>query len=179
MNNMKFAGRFSHYILRNGVLVGDVQYDDNLVVDEGINYIMGTALSSDAAKSAFYVGLFGNNYTPVAADIQASGTATNNFCNAAKAGEVTAVYDETTRPAWQEAGVSAKVITNAANKATFTFNASDDIYGAFLTGGTGSDVKAASGSGHVLVAAAKFSTVRSVINGDILVVTYQITGSAY
>jgi hypothetical protein len=178
MNKMKIAGCFSHYILRNGVLVGAIEYDDNLVVDEGINYIMDTALSNATAKAAFYIGIYGNNYTPIAASIQSSGTASANFCNVALAGEVTSVYDETTRPVWQEDGVTSKVITNSANKAEFTFNGSDDIYGAFLTGGTGSDVKGASGAGHVLVAAAKFSTMRSVISGDVLVVTYQITGSA-
>jgi hypothetical protein len=175
-NKATFGGIFTCNIVRDGKVIESWK-EHNIVVDEGLNYILDSALSGGSQITGYYVGIFGNNYSPSASDIQSSGTAGNNFSHSSKAGEITSAYDESTRSAWQEAGVSAKVITNSANKAVFTFNTGATVYGAFLTGGTGSSVKAASGSGHKLVAAAKFASSRSVIAADVLEVTYQLSAA--
>lgn len=166
MSDIKTGGYFEFEHYRNGVLI-DTWKTDNIVVDQGINYIMDAALSGATPITSYFVGLFKNNYTPVAADTAAL------FPGAGVANEATTEYNEATRPAWTEAGVSAKVITNSASPAVFTANTSVTIYGAFLV-----STSTKGGTTGTLVAASKFSASRSLINNDVLNVTYTITGSS-
>jgi hypothetical protein len=143
-------------------------------VDEGLNYILGVSLYTTSDISTFYVGLFGNNYTPVAANIQSSATAGNNFVDTSKALEITAKYNETYRQTW--IGVlGSKTVTNAASPCAFTMNDAVTVYGAFLTGGSGSNVKASYGAGHTLVAASLFGSSRPLIATDVLNITYALS----
>jgi hypothetical protein len=115
-----------------------------------------TKVSTTSSTSVFhgstqvgtwYLGVFEGNYTPVA------GLLASTIAGAAT--ETTA-YDETTRPAYNEAAAASKVTTNSANKATFTFNATKTLYGAFLI----SDSTKAGTSG-TLMAAAKFAAPKA------------------
>jgi hypothetical protein len=167
------GGVFTTWITRDGEVI-DKQEDHNLVVDEGLNYIIGVALTATTDISAFYIGLFGNNYTPIAANVQSNATASNNFSDASKAGEVTTAYSETYRQTWTGV-LGSKIVTNAAAPCAFTANTGVTVYGAFLTGGSGSNTKAAYGAGHTLVAASLFGSSRALINTDVLNVTYALS----
>jgi len=65
---------------------------------------------------------------------------------------------------WTEDATANASVDNSASKASFTFNASSTIYGAFLC-------DAASGTTGTLYGAALFSSSRAVLSGDILYVT--------
>lgn len=153
---------FEHY--RNGKLI-DAWDSKNVVTDEGINHALNVIFSGATQVTTWYIGLFGNNYTPVTGDAAASFPAT--------AGEVTAQYSESARPAYVEAASTAKSITNAANKATFTAASGFTAYGAFL-----SSVATKGGTSGVLMAASRFSTVKTLAAGDQVVVTYTINGAS-
>jgi hypothetical protein len=155
---------FEHY--RDGVMI-DTWDTKNIVTDQGLNYILDAALSGATPATTHYIGLFKNNYTPVAGDTAAL------FPGGGVASEANTEYNEATRPTWSEAGVSAKVITNSASPAAFTFNTSVTIYGAFLVS---TNTKA--GTTGVLIAASKFGASRALINGDVLNVTYTLTASS-
>lgn len=133
----------------------------NIIPTEGRNSILDVAFHATTQITAWFCGIFETNYTPVAGDTMA--------LFPAAAGEVTA-YSETTRPAWNEAAASGGVTTNSASTATFTFNASKTLYGAFLSS---SSVKG--GTSGVLVSAAKFSASKGVDSGDIGRLTASVT----
>jgi hypothetical protein len=136
--------------------------DHNLCTNEGIDYYLDVAFSGGTAITSWYVALFEDNHSPAAGDTYAVPGYTE--CTA---------YDEANRPGWQEAGVSSQIITNSANKASFT------IYGASLVGGGSTPAtKGDSVGGGTLFGSAQFASgSKSVVDDDILKVTVSITGS--
>lgn len=156
--------KYNHY--RDGQLV-DTWEEQNIVVDEGLNYTLDAAFSGASALTTWYLALFQNNYAPIAANVAAT------FFGAGVANEVTTQYNEATRPVWSEAGVAAKTITNSASPATFTFNAPLSVYGAALV-----STSTKGGTTGKLGAASKFGSVRSMLALDVLTVTYTLTISS-
>lgn len=143
---------------------------DNLVVNVGLQYMAGVALTSTAQITSWYLGLYGAGSTnnPAAGDTMSSHAGWT---------EVTA-YSESTRPAATFAAATnanPSVVTNSASKATFTMNGTTTVGGAFLTSGS-----AKSGTTGTLFSAADFQSPgdRSVVSGDILTLTYTFSLSA-
>jgi hypothetical protein len=142
----------------------------NLVVNVGAQYMCGTALTSTAQITAWYLGLYGaaasNN--PAAGDTSASHTGWTEVVP----------YSEATRPACTFAAATLanpSVATNTASKATFTINASATVGGAFLISNN-----AKSGTTGTLFSAADFGAPgdRAVVSGDVLSVTYTFSLTA-
>lgn len=154
---------FKHWITRDGVDL-EPMVDTNIVVNEGLDHILGVALANVTQNTTWYLGLFKNNYTPVAADVAAT------FPTVGFADEANAEYDELTRPTYVTPGVSAQALTNSAAPGTFTFNTNQDIYGAFLI----SDSTKGATTG-VLCSASRFASVRSMQTTDVLNVQYDFT----
>ena len=163
---LKLGGVFSFEHIRNGKVI-DEWKQDNLVVDEGLEYILGTSFDGATASLAnWFIGLFSGNYTP-----QNTDTAANISANS---GEITTQYSEATRVAWVEGGVSSKTIGNSLSVAVFTFTAaSTNVYGAFLISDS---LKA--GTAGVLSAASRFGSLRVMLASDSLNVTYSLSASA-
>lgn len=162
-HKLTIGGYFSHSL--NG---GEVIHEKNLVVNQGLNHILNTVFNGGTQVATWYVGVYGNNITVAATDIY------DTAFIVTKAGEISA-YDESTRVEYSEATSSAQSMTNSASKATFTFNAGDDVYGAFLVSRpTKLDVNAAG----VLMAAANFAAARTVVATDVLDVAYTINASS-
>ncbi len=136
----------------------------NLVVNVGLQYMAGTALTSTAQITTWYLGLYGSGSTnsPAAGDTMSSHIGWT---------EVTA-YSEANRPTATFAAATnanPSVVTNTASKAVFTINGTTTVGGAFLTSNN-----TKGGSTGTLFSAADFSAPgdRSVVSGDILNVTY-------
>lgn len=136
----------------------------NLVVNVGLQYMAGVALTSTAQTTSWFVGLYGSGATnsPAAGDTMSSHAGWT---------EVVA-YSEATRVAANFAAATnanPSVVTNTSNKAVFTINGTTTVGGAFLTSGS-----AKSGTAGTLFSAADFAAPgdRSVVSGDILNVTY-------
>lgn len=151
------GGVFSGQLVRNGEVI-DEWHDHNLITNEGLNHILDTVLHGTAQVSTWYLGLFEGNYTPVATVTAATIAAASTECTA---------YNETTRQEYVEAAASAQSITNSAARATFTFNATKSIYGAFLV-----SASAKSATTGVLLSASRFSAAKAVANDDQLLLTY-------
>ena len=168
-SDMKFkiGGVFTHQHIRNGKVIGEWETDDNIVVDEGLNYVLGSSLSADSVLTAFYIGLFKNNYTPVSTNV------ISTFPGSGVANEATSEYSEANRVLWVDGGPIAKVLTNTASPAVFTFASPITIYGAFLAS---SQAKAAT-TGK-LIAASQFSSSRAMLTADVLNVVYNLTISS-
>lgn len=150
---------------RDGSLI-DSWVERNLCVNEGLNYLLGVGFSAVTAITAWYVAIYDNNHTPASNNTYA----TPGFTEATN-------YSEATRPAWQEAGVSAKSITNSANKASFTFSSAATIYGAALVGGgTAATTKGNTAGGGKLYNISAFSSgAKGLASSDVLKVTVTLT----
>ena len=136
----------------------------NLVVNVGLQYMAGVALTSTAQTTTWYLGLYGAASTnnPAAGDTAASHAGWT---------EVTA-YSEANRPTATFAAATnanPSVVTNTASKATFTMNGTTTVGGAFLISNN-----TKGGTTGTLFSAADFQSPgdRSVVSGDVLTVTY-------
>lgn len=136
----------------------------NLVVNVGLQYMAGTALTSVAQITTWYIGLYGAgaSNTPAAGDTMSSHAGWTEVVPYSNATRVAATFATATT-------ANPSVVTNSASPATFTINATSTVGGAFLTSGS-----AKSGTTGTLFSAADFSSPgdRSVVSGDILSVTY-------
>lgn len=143
---------------------------ENLVVNAGLAYMAGTALTSVAQITTWYIGLYGAgaSNTPAAGDTMASHAGWTEVVPYSNATRVAATFVTATT-------ANPSVVTNAASPATFNINATSTVGGAFLTSGS-----AKSGTTGTLFSAADFSAPgdRSVVSGDIISVTYTFSLAA-
>ena len=153
---------FEHF--RKGRLIDQWQ-QGNVNTNEGLNGFLDVMFHDATKIATWYMCTFEDDYTPLITNTYAVPGYT----------ECTAIT-EGTRPAFNEAAASSKVITNSANKATFTFNATKTIYGAALVGGgTDGNTKGNTAGGGTLFCSSKFGASKSVVNTDVLLVTCTIT----
>ena len=139
----------------------------NLVVNEGLAYMAGSALTSVSAITAWYVGLYGAgaSNTPAAADTMSSHAGWTEVVPYSNATRIACTFVTATT-------ANPSVATNSASPASFSINATSTVGGAFLTSGS-----AKSGTTGTLFSAADFSSPgdRAVTSGDTLNVTYTMS----
>lgn len=150
---------------RDGKMI-DEWVERNVCTDEGLNHVLDSAFSAATQITDWYVVVYNTDTTPAITMTYA----TPSFTESTN-------YSEANRPAWQEGGVSAKVITNSGNKASFTMSTAETIYGAAIVGGgTGASTKGDTAGGGVLYNVSDFSTgSKLVASNDILKVTVALT----
>ena len=140
---------------------------ENLVVNGGLQYMAGVALTSTAQITTWYLGLWGAaaSNAPAAGDTMASHIGWTEVTPYSNATRPTATFAAATN-------ANPSVVTNSASPASFTINATQTVGGAFLTS---NDTKG--GSTGTLFSGADFSAPgdRSVVSGDTLNVTYTLS----
>lgn len=136
----------------------------NLVVNVGLAYMAGSALTSVAQITSWYIGLYGAgaSNTPAAGDTMSSHAGWTEVVAYSNATRVAATFVTATT-------ANPSVVTNSASPAAFNINGTTTVGGAFLTSGS-----AKSGTTGTLFSAADFGSPgdRSVVSGDTLSVTY-------
>ena len=136
----------------------------NLVVNAGLAYMAGSALTSVTQITTWYLGLYGAgaSNTPAAGDTMASHAGWTEVVAYSNATRVAATFATATT-------ANPSVVTNSASPATFNINGTTTVGGAFLTSGS-----AKSGTTGTLFSAADFGAPgdRSVVASDTLSVTY-------
>jgi hypothetical protein len=136
----------------------------NLVVNAGLAYMAGTALTSVTQITSWYLGLYGAgaSNTPAAGDTMSSHAGWTEVVAYSNATRVAATFATATT-------ANPSVATNSASPAVFNINGTTTVGGAFLTSGS-----AKSGTTGTLFSAADFGSPgdRSVVNSDTLSVTY-------
>lgn len=137
--------------------IRDREQVHNLVPTTGLSHVINSTFGQAAQIASWYVGELGN-YTP------AVGTMMANIA----ANEVVA-YDEATRQAYTpNAAATTGSITNSNAPATFTCSTnSTPVYGLFIASGASKG-----SSSGTLLAAALFSSVKTLDDGEELVATY-------
>lgn len=157
------GGTFIGQIIRAGEVIDEFA-DHNLVVNEGLNSLLNVMFGGATQIATWYLGLFEGNYTPVAGVTAATITSASTECTA---------YTSSTRPEYVEAAAASQSVTNTASRASFVFNASKTVYGAFLISNP-----TKSATTGTLFSAARFSTAKAVESGDELLLTYTFTASS-
>ena len=149
---------------RDGKLI-DTWKEGNVCTAEGLNALLDIMFHASTQITTWYVEIFETDTTPADGTTYAVPVYTPSTS-----------YDEGTRPAYNEAAASSKVITNSANKAVFTISATKTIYGAALVGGgSAATTKADTAGGGTLFCASKFAAAKSCVDNDVLNVTISIT----
>jgi len=136
----------------------------NLVVNVGLQYMAGTALTSVTQVTSWFLGLYGAgaSNTPAAGDTMSSHAGWTEVTAYSNATRVAATFVTAT-------AANPSVVTNTASPATFNINGTTTVGGAFLTSGS-----AKGGTAGTLFSAADFGSPgdRSVVSSDTLSVTY-------
>lgn len=139
----------------------------NVCTDEGLDALLDIMFHAATQLTTWYVLIFESDTTPDGDTTYAVPVFTESTA-----------YDETERPAFDEAAASSQSITNSASKASFTMNATKTIYGAALVaGGTDADTKDDQAGGGTMYCASKFSSSKSVEDDDVLKVTITLNAS--
>lgn len=156
-----------HYLVECHDKDGNLKWvadDHNLVVNVGLQYMAGTALTSVAQITTWYLGLYGAaaSNTPAAGDTASSHAGWTEVTDYSEANRPTATFATATT-------ANPSVVTNTASKATFTMNATTTVGGAFLISNN-----TKGGTTGTLFSAVDFSSPgdRSVVSGDVISVTY-------
>ena len=163
-NTIIHAGKYTGQILRDGKLVDEFEFD-NICVNEGLIAMLNGTFAGGTTITSWYLGLFQNNYTPVASDGAATITA--------NAGEFTG-YSGGARPTFTPAAASGTPsLTNSASRASFTFTGAATLTGAFLVSSP-----TLGGNTGTLFSAAQFGSSKSVGATDQLLLTYTLNASS-
>ena len=146
----------------------------NLVVNAGLQYMAGSALTSVTQITTWYLGLYGAaaSNTPAAGDTMASHAGWTEIAPYSNATRVTATLATATT-------ANPSVVTNSASPAVFNINATETVGGAFLTSSSPKTPNSGFDAG-TLFSAADFGSPgdRSVVSGDTLSVTYTFSLAA-
>jgi len=135
---------------------------DNLIVTEGLTDLLDKYFKGSSYTATWYVGLKDTG-TALAADTMASHSSWAEIVP----------YSDSNRPTLTLGTPSAGSVDNSASKASFTINATDDVYGAFTTTNN-----TKSGTSGVLYGVVDFSSTRSVISGDTLEAQVTLTSAS-
>jgi hypothetical protein len=135
------------------------EYSDNLVVTEGLNYLVGVAVKSVTPITSWFVAPFSGDVT-----VQATWTAANFTSNAT---EVTA-YSSATRPAWVGGSVTAGAVNSFAAKAEFAATSN----GVVIRGAGMVSLSTKSGTTGTLLGASRFPSAKTLDTGEILEIGY-------
>ena len=159
----KATGRFLMECYDKDGLLKWSAKSQNLVVNVGLQYMAGTALTSTAQITTWYIGLYGAGASnaPAAGDTMSSHAGWTEVTPYSGA-RPTATFAAATN-------ANPSVVTNSASPASFSINATQTVGGAFLVSNS-----TAGGSTGTLFSAADFQSPgdRSVVSGDTLNVTY-------
>ena len=152
---------------KNGVLKW-VEEARNAVVNEGLNHVLNTEFKSGSQIDTWYAGLIDNaGFTAISSGDSAGEIGGTNAWS-----ELTE-YDEASRVVVAFGSVSAQILSNSANKATFTANASKTVKGAFVVS---SNTKI--DTTGTLFGAAAFGSTRDVVDDDQLLLTVTLVATS-
>lgn len=144
-----------------GEKIGEYQ-TTNGIVDVGINHLLDVTFRAQTQISSWYMGLVDNSgFTAFAnADTSASHAGWNEFTT----------YSEATRVQWSPGAAASRAISNSTS-VDFNITGSGTVKGIFIISNS-----TKSGTTGTLWATAAFASNVTVSNGDVLKVTYTISG---
>ncbi|MCP4149798.1 MAG: hypothetical protein GY757_18785 [bacterium] len=166
-NGFKFGGKFTFECYDKKGNLKWKEVTKNLVTNEGLDHILDVILHAATQITTWYLAPFETNTTILATHTYAVPGYTESTA-----------YSEGTRQEYEEAAASSQSITNSANKASLSINATKTMYGAALVGGgSAATTKGNTAGGGTLLCAAQFSSAKAVESGDTLEITYTVSAA--
>jgi len=152
--NTLVQGRFS--VAKRGE---PAEFSQNLVVNQGLDYILSAAVGATAGIANWYIALFTGDVTVVATWTAATFTATSTEWTS---------YDEATRVLWNKGTVASAGIDSFASKSSFTSSSDTQI----VRGAALLSASAKSATSGTLFASSRLSSDKTLDTGEILDVGY-------
>lgn len=138
---------------------------NNLVTNEGFDYLLDTALHGSTQISSWYIAPWTTNTTAAVTHTYATPVNT----------EATTEINESTRQEWGEGASSSQSITNAT-AATITATGAVTIYGiGIVGGGSAATTKGDTAGGGTLFSTALFSSSKTLASSETLELTYTVS----
>ena len=153
LNAMKAGFRYGIETVRNGEVI-DFEELHNMMPDEGLKHLILVALKGGTQYSSWYVGIYESPYLPAGGDLGSTFHTVS--------GEITE-YEGTTRRPLVLGTPIAGAVDNLASRAEFTMTANKTARGAFLASSA-----ARGASSDVLLSAARFTSPKVLVPGDVL-----------
>lgn len=141
------------------------EFSENLVVNEGLDYILKAAVGETAGIANWYIALFTGDVTVVATWTAATFTAASTEWTA---------YDEAARQVWTKSLVASQGTDSFSNKASFTSSSDSQV----VRGAAMLSASAKSAVSGTLLAASRFTSDKALDTGEILDVGYGLQLSA-
>ena len=157
-------GRYKLEVVRDGVVVDKEEFD-NLIVNQGLNYVRDVTFLDGTKAALWYLILINGSPTI---------TATNTYATPGGWAEVTN-YEEATREVWTGLASSVGAVTNDASRAEFTISSGGAVIGGvgLVGGGSSPTIKGDIVGGGVLFSASSFTGGdRTLFENDILRLTW-------
>lgn len=143
----------------------------NLIVLEGLVYILNVALGSVAKPTALYLALFSGSTAPTA-----TWTAAQFPSVAGEIVSLTEGYTAATRPAWKPTDASTtSAIDNMSNVASITMATTGSLT---VTGAAMLTSSVRGGTTGTLISATKYASPRTFQDGDTYDIGYRLSLSA-
>ena len=146
-------------VFRYNIRGQEEESSNNLVVNEGLDYLLGAAISGTSTISNWYIAVFSGDVA-----VQAAWTAATF---AATATEFTD-YDSATRPSWDKGAVASGGVDSFSSKAAFV----SSVDGAVLRGAALISASTKGATTGTLIAASKFVSQKNLDTTEILDVGY-------
>lgn len=163
-DNVIFNNPIKAQIIRKNGDVIDIDMVMNGVVDQGFEYLLGSAFLADSQISQWYIGLINGEGASIPlldpSDIMASHAWAENTG-----------YDEADRPLWNPIVISSKSVANTTTT-DFTFNTTAQIRGIFVP----SD-KTKNAPNGLLWSTALFNSNMDFMDDDVLRIIYTVSAS--
>lgn len=132
---------------------------ENLVVNQGLDYIIGVAVGAASVISNWYIAPFSGNVT-----VLATWTAANFTANATEFTN----YVSATRPAWSRGSVASGGVDSFSTKAEIEASVDAQV----IRGAALISASAKSNTSGVLMAASRFPSDKNLDDGEILDIGY-------
>lgn len=166
MERLKFSGKWTVTHRSVDGLVKSIEVIDNLITNEGINYLLDAGLHGGTQISAWYIAPWSTNNAAAVGNTYATPGNTE-----------TSTYSEANRQEWAEGAASSQSVTNAT-AATITASGAVTIYGfGIVGGGTGATTKGDTAGGGTLLSSGLFASGKTLATGETLDLTYTISGA--
>lgn len=154
-------GKFAIEHIRNGEVLNCIEMP-NGIVDVGLNHILDTEFVSGAQITTWYIGLVDNAAFSAFADADTMASHTGWAESSA--------YSDGTRPEWGPDAADSRAVSNTTT-ADFNIDDTATIKGLFVTSNN-----TKGGSTGTLWSTAAFGSTVNVADGDVLKVTYTVSG---
>lgn len=161
---------FLHGLYTHGVNGQDLRADHNLIVDQGINYLLNTGLGNSAAITAWYLAIFSGGATPAN-----NWTAANFAANSTEITSTTQGYTQAARQVFTPGTATADSLDNSAALAAFTIATTTQLN---VTGAGLLSSSVRGDTAGVLLSATRFAATRTLNNGDIFNLGYSLAATS-